>query len=506
MRKEPLSSQLKGDGFTRLVHQTLDKWHVPGMAIAVIDGDDTWSEGYGYANIVSSTPVTPSTLFYAGSTTKAFTAAMIAKLTEDPTRDIEWGTPITQLLPDGFSLIDKSVADQITVEDALSHRTGLPGHDHASAHTNVRENVRRLAHLPMTAKPRTRYQYNNLMYVAVSHIIEIATGQWLGDSLARSFWLPLGMKNTYFSLDNALRGPATLAQGYYYLGWRSESQDEKAYREVDWMPLEEVSGAGSVITNVLDYTKWVRAFLRPQTFVEEKIFKSEETVRQLWEPRTLMPSDEPFIGPRAYCLGWRTGVYQGVQFFEHTGGMNAFGAQLLLVPKLQFSVIILANTSQTSNFAAQLLAFHLLDERLGVPKSQRFDWNQRNWSVIEKEQKRVADKINYRPPIYIQPTLALGQYVGTYTNAGYKDLTVYLDNGGVLRADRKDMTWPEAIEFRHVTGEHFLMVSEHHEDYGAFCPDVYEAEFRINVEGKVWTLGVAWERAMEGKKIWLQRT
>ncbi|KAJ5088695.1 beta-lactamase/transpeptidase-like protein [Penicillium angulare] len=505
MTKRPVFNPMNREGFKDLVHQTLDKWHVPGMAIAVIDGDNTWSEGYGFAKL-PSTPVTPSTLFYAGSTTKAFTAAMIAKLIEDPTRDIEWGTPIAELLPGDFSLTDKTVADQITVEDALSHRTGLPGHDHASAHTNVRENVRRIAHLPMAAKPRTRYQYNNLMYVVASRVIESATGQWLGDSLARCFWQPLEMANTHFSLKDALAGPAALATGYYYPGWRGESQDEKAYREVDWMPLEEVSGAGSVITNVLDYTKWVRAFLRPETFVEKDIFKSEDTVRQLWEPRTLMPADAPFTGPRAYCLAWRTGVYHGVQFFEHTGGMNAFGAQLLLAPKLQFAVIILANTSQTSNFAAQFLAFHLLDERLGILESQRFDWNRRNWSVIEKEQKRVAEKMNYKPPIYLQPTLALNEYAGTYTHAGYTTILVYLDNEGVLRADRKDMTWPEAITFHHVTGEHFLMVSEHNEDYGAFCPDVYDAEFRIDVEGKAWTLGVAWERAMEGEKIWFQRT
>jgi hypothetical protein len=30
--------------FERLVNETLKLWHVPGVSIAVIDGDDTWVE------------------------------------------------------------------------------------------------------------------------------------------------------------------------------------------------------------------------------------------------------------------------------------------------------------------------------------------------------------------------------------------------------------------------------------------------------------------------------
>jgi hypothetical protein len=30
--------------FAQLVKETLDKWHVPGLSIAVVDGDDVWAE------------------------------------------------------------------------------------------------------------------------------------------------------------------------------------------------------------------------------------------------------------------------------------------------------------------------------------------------------------------------------------------------------------------------------------------------------------------------------
>lgn len=46
---------------------------------------------------------------------------------------------------------------------------------------------------------------------------------------------------------------------------------------------------------------------------------------------------------------------------------------------------------------------------------------------------------------------------------------------------------------------------KHYADFGAFCPEVYDAEVRISIEGKPLTLGIACERAMGGKKIWFVR-
>lgn len=96
----------------------------------------------------------------------------------------------------------------------------------------------------------------------------------------------------------------------------------------------------------------------------------------------------------------------------------------------------------------------------------------------------MTDKINYSLPTVLPLIVPLDEYAGAYTHAGHKDVTVYLDSEGILRADRKDMTWPETIRFQNVTEEHFLMLLTHNEYFGAFFPEVYVAEFRINIEGK----------------------
>lgn len=38
------SSSPFDEEFNAYVHGLLDKWHVPGVAVAVVDGDDIWSE------------------------------------------------------------------------------------------------------------------------------------------------------------------------------------------------------------------------------------------------------------------------------------------------------------------------------------------------------------------------------------------------------------------------------------------------------------------------------
>ena len=72
--------------------------------------------------------VTPETLFHCASMTKAFTAAAVSLLVDDNDNypNVGWTTPVASLLRDDFVLSNNLYTDQVTVEDILSHRTGLP--------------------------------------------------------------------------------------------------------------------------------------------------------------------------------------------------------------------------------------------------------------------------------------------------------------------------------------------------------------------------------------------
>jgi CubicO group peptidase (beta-lactamase class C family) len=115
---------------------------------------------------------------------------------------VDWKTPISDLIRDDFVLEDEYATAHTTIEDALSHRTGMPRHDESygglyNGHKGTpRDLVRSLRYLPLTAEPRTRFQYCNMMFVVISHVIEALEGMWLGDFLRERIWKPLGMNST----------------------------------------------------------------------------------------------------------------------------------------------------------------------------------------------------------------------------------------------------------------------------------------------------------------------
>lgn len=46
----------------------------------------------------------------------------------------------------------------------------------------------------------------------------------------------------------------------------------------------------------------------------------------------------------------------------------------MYVPDLDWGIAVFGNTESTSNSAATVLAYHLIDDLLGIPKEERFDF------------------------------------------------------------------------------------------------------------------------------------
>ena len=70
--------------------------------------------------------VTTKTVFAIGSTTKAFTTAILAML--DDEGRLHWDDPVRKHLPD-FQLADPAANELVTIRDLVSHRTGLSRND-----------------------------------------------------------------------------------------------------------------------------------------------------------------------------------------------------------------------------------------------------------------------------------------------------------------------------------------------------------------------------------------
>src|SRR4051794_32820007 len=70
-------------GFDARVESLRKQIGTPGIAIAIVEnGKVTEAKGFGVRALGGNDPVGPATLFYNGSTTKAFTVAALAQLVD----------------------------------------------------------------------------------------------------------------------------------------------------------------------------------------------------------------------------------------------------------------------------------------------------------------------------------------------------------------------------------------------------------------------------------------
>ncbi|KAL8922714.1 MAG: hypothetical protein Q9208_005027 [Pyrenodesmia sp. 3 TL-2023] len=523
------SSPFSSD-FDEHVAELLHRWRVPGLSIAIVDGNDTFSKGYGISSF-PSTPVTQSTLFYTGSTTKAFTAAALTLLIDDSANSsspLSWTTPISSLIRSDFLLPDDYATLHTTLEDAASHRTGMPGHDSSYGGPNfsLRDVVRNLRNLPMTAEIRTSFQYCNMMYMTLSHVIETLTSSWLGDVLRTRIWVPLNMTRTYFSLAQAKQasenGAAELAKGYM---WNNRTQ---SYMQIPWMDMPIASGAGNIISNVEDYAKWLQCLLSQSPPLSKT---GHESLRR---PR-IIQADSPIpgmTGPSTYALGWNVENYRGEPLISHTGGVPGFGAFVAYLPQRNYGIMVMGNTAEAA-IVELSLAYQLLDDFLDIPEKEREDIG----SLLEKllvrpAEERMADPIKALYPDAptgkdaIPLSLPLEDYTGVYSNPGYRNITITLpheaDASGLSGSTMQilsshhglqsfmDRTWAFHLSFLHVSGEYFIVKAyPDMPDEQADIDPLYilhlKAQFRLGEDGRVAGFGALMEPQMGEDKIWFTK-
>ena len=377
----------------------------------------TFEQGYGIATFPDK-PITPETLFYTASTTKSFTAAAVSLLIDDSVyinETISWQVPLAKVIREDFVLADEYATVHVTIEDALSHRTGMPRHDlsYGRPKMTVREVVESLRHLPMTAEIRTRFQYCNMMYIVISHFIETWTGMWLGDFLRTRIYEPLSMYSTFFSLSDAQKAAASggpsLSTPYF---WTNKT---KTYHSLPWLDAPQESGCGATISNVLDYAKWLRCMM---TMSAPLSAAGHHAIRS---PRIITGSvtEEPtgFRGSEAYALGWSVSNYRGEVLMWHTGGLPGFNSVMMYFPRLQWGITMMANGGQGA--AIQILLFKLIDDMLSIPEQERFDWAplmELNDAILELETLKNA-KNHLFPSVpkrndHIPLSLPLESYAG----------------------------------------------------------------------------------------------
>lgn len=347
----------------KLVNRTLTAFNVPGIAVAIIkDGKVVLAEGYGVKSIDTKEKVDANTLFGIASNSKAFTSAALAMLVDEG--KINWDDKVVKYLPN-FKMYNDYVTQEFTIRDLLTHRSGLglgagdlmiwpDGSDFTAQDIIVN-----LQYLKPVSAFRTKYDYDNLLYIVAGEVIHVVSGQSWGDFIEQRIMQPLQMNNSAASFVRLKDSSNIIAP---HVPIDGKLKVIKRYQN------QLFDAAAGIYSSVNDLSKWAIMQMNNGKYgTDNKQLFSEKQHNEMWQLQTIIPTktrapyNTHFNG---YGLGWFLSDVKGYKQVTHTGGLEGIVTQTTYIPELQLGIIVLTN--QQSGAAFNAITNTIKDSYLGI--------------------------------------------------------------------------------------------------------------------------------------------
>jgi CubicO group peptidase (beta-lactamase class C family) len=347
-----------------LVKNTLTAFNVPGIAVAIVkDGKIVLAKGYGVKSISTQEKVDANTLFGIASNSKAFTSAALAILVDEG--KIKWDDKVLKYLPN-FKMYNEYVTKEFTIRDLLTHRSGLglgagdlmiwpDGSDFTA-----QDIVQNLQYLKPVSGFRTKYDYDNLLYIVAGEVIHVVSGKSWCDFVEERIMKPLEMNKSaasYLRLKDSTNiiAPHVPMNGKLKVIRRYQNQLFDA--------------AAGIYSSVNDLSKWAIMQMNNGKYgPENKQLFSEKEHDEMWQLQTIIPTKTraPYHTHfNGYGLGWFLSDVKGYKQVTHTGGLEGIVTQTTYIPELQLGIIVLTN--QQSGAAFNAITNTIKDSYLGIP-------------------------------------------------------------------------------------------------------------------------------------------
>lgn len=409
-------------GLDSYIQAAVEDWEIPGLAIAVVKDDSViFARGYGEREFGTGQPVDEHTLFAIASTTKAMTVAGLGMLVDEGV--IDWDDRVIDHLP-WFQLEDEYVTRHATIRDLLTHRTGVSRDDQVwiAAPLNRDEIVRRARYLPQQNQFREAYRYNNIMYMTAGEVLAAAADMEWEEFVEERLFEPLDMDRST-PRSTVVDTRSNVTSSHVRRDGRTLVADRRNY--------DALGPAGSVFSSARDMAQWVRMHLNGGTYEGQRLLE-EESIREMHSPQMVMRISEnererfPTRNFSAYGLAWRMQDYHGRKVVQHTGSVNYTRTQVGMIPSENIGFVAMANLSSSSLQSA--LMYRVFDALLGLPE--------RDWSDEYLAPRRERSDDDEEPEDWriegTEPSLALREYAGTYTDQLYGDLHIELEGDGLV--------------------------------------------------------------------------
>lgn len=315
------------------VETQLEKSHSPGAAVVIVRGDEVvYSKGFGLADFEQDIPVTNSTLFELGSTTKAFTGLAILQLEEQGVLSLD--APVTRYLP-WLELKYEGVPVNVTIAQFLHHTSGVPFASLASIPIDASEEalertVRGIAGNELASRPGESYEYATINYDVLGLVIQQLSGMTYEQYMLKMLQ-ELGLNHTVPVSE--LNNDKGVAQGYKISLGSPHRFSAPIYRGN--------TPAGYLLSNADDIGRWLLLQLG-----SEDVLPSYRTILdRSHDPGTMAQQDQD---GNYYAAGWFVSP-QGNEWL-HQGSNPNYSSYIILRPDEKLGVGVLANINSAYTF------------------------------------------------------------------------------------------------------------------------------------------------------------
>ncbi len=487
---------------TNALFAPFDRSDSPGAAVLVMkDGKAIFERGYGMADLDHGIPITPATVFNAGSNSKQFTAFAVLLLADEGKLSLD--ADIRTYLP-----WMPDFGEKITVRNLLLHTSGLRdildlfqlsgrSLDETVTAEELLRIVRRQRELNFS--PGSRYMYCNTGYLLLSEIVAKASGMPFADFMRRRIFEPLGMTSTRF-LDDTDAVVKNRADAYY------QALGQGGYVKYMWNV--DLEGAGNLYTTAEDLAKWIDNFDDPRV-------GDRAILKQMQTPGVpLTPALPDFAD--SYAFGLLVGTFKGLNVVFHNGWYGGYRSAVYRFPQKRLAVAVLGNllSFDPDHYARRVADIYLgfaspaaapappAEKRAAISVDPALygeyaGWYRRpsgNFIVLAVENKRLTARIDGLDGIELFPEAADRFFAKAASieiefsrDTGGKVAMLYLTRDGELSTAQK-------VDEQRLTGE------QGEEYAGDYRSDELGVIYTLSVDdgrlraSNIWLSGIPWEQ------------
>jgi CubicO group peptidase (beta-lactamase class C family) len=297
----------------------------PGASAIITEhGKTIYAGSAGLADIEARRHARPDTVYYLGSVSKQYTAAVILQLASEG--KLSLSDPLSKFLPDY-----PEPGREATVAQLLNHTAGIPNYANITGWMSE-PNINRpyttqqliavFKGLPQEDKPGEDWEYSNSGYVLLGAIIEKVTGKPWQQAVRDRILRPLALNETLTSLPKG--GVPGMAKGYSLI-------NDKLGPPMKF-DLSIGGAGGGLIGTASDLAKWSDA-LHHGRVVPGPYYQQMITPAKLNDGRSF-----------PYGFGLKFAKLHDEQVIGHGGRIPGFSTFGLYLPKEDLFVAVLTNS------------------------------------------------------------------------------------------------------------------------------------------------------------------